>query len=534
MSIVTILQLLGLIASSFFVAFVVLFALGWADRRRTIVSQKTIQSRDDSIVFMFDDESLVNATPRAWSLVAAKAGGCSDWMRLTTVLMPYFPDLNDVISKLAERGTLTLKAAIGSAQLKAQWKNGLARISLLNFSDTESEIVLDQPSFDAMQSELETLRSTATTAPFLVWRQQADGTIVWANKSYIDLAESSSPEGSISSWPPRHLFNFENTNPDPSNLSSNRVSITIEGEVEPRWFECFETPLGDDSLFTAVTADKVVKAETALNEFVQTLTKTFAHLKVGLAIFDKQRRLALFNPALVDLTSLRVEFLTGRPMLQAVLGQLREKKMLPEPKDYKSWRRQIYELEVAAVNGTYEETWSLANGRTYRVTGRPHPDGALAFLIEDISAEISLTRRFRAELENGQAVLDSFKEAIAVFSPTGTLTLSNAAYDRLWGVESGGFLDSIDILHASKVWSDKCAPSPVWGDAREFVGTIGDRAEWTADVRLQDGRGLACRFSPIAGGATLIGFSVDKADAPTTEHFEPPPQLTVESNPASA
>ncbi|MGR3661099.1 MAG: PAS-domain containing protein [Paracoccaceae bacterium] len=247
-----------------------------------------------------------------------------------------------------------------------------------------------------------------------------------------------------------------------------------------------------------------------MRDFTQTLTKTFAHLKVGLAIFDKQRQLTIFNPALTELTSLPIEFLLQRPTLHAFLDRLREKRMIPEQRNYISWRQRLFELETAAEDGTYEETWSLATGQTYRVTGNPHPDGALAFLIEDISAEISLTRRFRRELETSQAVIDSIDEAIAVFSPGGTLTISNVAYSRLWGEESCDTVAGSNILDATRTWGLKCSPTPVWGDARDFVALMGERLEWNAEVRLVDGRLLVCRFSPLAGGSTLAGFSINQ------------------------
>jgi len=53
----------------------------------------------------------------------------------------------------------------------------------------------------------------------------------------------------------------------------------------------------------------------AQRNFVQTLTKTFAQLSIGLAIFNRERQLVLFNPALIDLTALPADFLTGRPHL---------------------------------------------------------------------------------------------------------------------------------------------------------------------------------------------------------------------------
>ena len=67
-------------------------------------------------------------------------------------------------------------------------------------------------------------------------------------------------------------------------------------------------------------------------DFVQTLTKTFAQLSVGLAIFDADRRPVLFNPALGDLSLLPADFLIARPTLFSFLDRLRDNRMIPEPK----------------------------------------------------------------------------------------------------------------------------------------------------------------------------------------------------------
>ncbi len=176
---------------------------------------------------------------------------------------------------------------------------------------------------------------------------------------------------------------------------------------------------------------KLVKTEDAQRDFVQTLAKTFAQLSTSLAIFNRDRQLALFNPALVDLTGLSVSFLSPRPTIDSFFDALRENRRMPEPKNYKTWRHRMADLISAAETGQFEETWSLETGQTYRVTGRPHPDGAIAFLLEDISTEVLLTRNFRAELEMGQSLVDTFDDALAVFSHAGVLTFSNKAYDLL-------------------------------------------------------------------------------------------------------
>src|SRR6056300_930551 len=74
-------------------------------------------------------------------------------------------------------------------------------------------------------------------------------------------------------------------------------------------------PPTDGSLYIATPCNRLVAAERSLRNFVQTLSKTFAHLPVGLAIFDQKRELISFNAALVELSTLDPRWLSGRPSL---------------------------------------------------------------------------------------------------------------------------------------------------------------------------------------------------------------------------
>ena len=264
-----------------------------------------------------------------------------------------------------------------------------------------------------------------------------------------------------------------------------------------------------------------------MEQFAGTLSKTFAHLPVGLAVFDAKRGLTLFNPALAELTSLPVDFLSARPTLHAFIDRMREARRMPEPRDWRSWRERITALEAASAEGTYLETWTLPAGQTWRVSGRPHPDGAIALMFEDITAEIAMTRRFRSELEVGQAVVDAMREAIAVFAPDGVLTLANEAYARLWDSDPRQTLGDLGVADASRGWMERSEPSPLWGELREFVGQMGERAPWTGEARLRDGRRLTCRAVPLAAGATLIGFAVGARDEAGEE--EPSIRLAAET-----
>ncbi|MGV8953473.1 MAG: PAS-domain containing protein, partial [Cypionkella sp.] len=260
----------------------------------------------------------------------------------------------------------------------------------------------------------------------------------------------------------------------------------------------------------AIPADAAVQAENSLRDFMQTLTKTFAQLPIGLAIFDSDRKLQLFNPALLDLTRLPADFLSMRPTLLSVLDAMRDRKMLPEPKDYRSWRRELVLMEKAASSGVYEETWNLPDGQTYKVVGRPHPNGALALMIEDISTEMQRNRRFSADMELGQAVIDHVEDAIAVFDQGGQLLISNAAYTTLWGHDPSEWVGACSLRKLSVHWRSLSAPSSLWEELEDYVATVGDRDAWRGEVRFLDGRLVQCRFAPLSGGSTLTQFRAEK------------------------
>jgi len=463
---------------------------------------------NEDTVFLFDEDFLVDATPRARRLLSQAPPDSNDWNRLTALLTPRFPDFSAEMARLAETGLTVLEEVSGHSRIRALWTGGVARISLLEGDIHADDHGYDIQSFASLQSELEILRDVAAQMPVLAWQQGSDGSVTWANRAYLALVERTLDEDEGLCWPLPALFDGDFT-ADPA---PRRMSVVLRDGSAPR-FDCITAGSPEAPLIFALSADATVQAEESLRNFRQTLTKTFAGLPTGLAIFNRARNLVMFNPALVDLCLLEPQFLTARPTLFAFLDRLREKQMIPEPKDYRSWREKMTRLEEEAANGIYEETWSLPSGQTYRVTGRPYPDGAVAFLIEDISSEMSLTRRFRAELEMSQAVLDSLEEAIAIFSPAGVLALSNAAYARFWGSDPSETLHEIGIHDAVRLWSARCGAAAFFDQARDFITGLGPREEIRATLALPDGRQLTCRLSPIAGGATLIGFAPEASKA---------------------
>lgn len=507
-----------LLAIGFLGAAGALALLAWLQARNAKVAPGLFTDPAVGAVFLFDGEDLLDASDAGRALLASLRETGNAWQRLMAYVLPRFPGLADDLRHLPERGQIALTSPGADAlSLLAEWRGGITRLMVLESLADGQPLLVDTLAQQAQNRELAELRQVTDFAPAPIWREAADGSIIWANRTYVELAERVAGDGPARAWPLPQLF------PPGAN---GRTAVSKSGKDGAHWFDCHQIDAGEAGrLVFATPADATVTAEDALRSFVQTLTKTFADLPIGLAIFDRQRKLQLFNPALTDLTGLPVEFLAARPGIFALFDGMRDRGTIPEPKDYKAWRSRMAALEASAARGDYVETWALSSGATYRVTGRPHPEGALALLFQDITDEISRARRFRADLELGQSVIDSTDEAIAVLSANGVLVMSNAAYARLWDHDPSEELSEQPVSRLAQRWRDGSAPSTVWAQVETYALTTGRREPWTAQSRLNDGRALVCRLAPLAGGATLVGFRPDRA-RPVAEAIADPPAAT--------
>jgi len=494
---------LPLYGAAFAVAALLTCGLLWWLSQGTVAevpSQRAlVREADDACVFLFEDMALYDVTPSARRLLDEVDVAGSEWTKLLALVLSRFPDLTAVLKGLSDGDEKTLYAgdpSDGGALEVGQW-DGLTRIEL---KDLRSEDIQppDPMRLNLLAKELTTLRQTTRNTPHLMWVEDVKGEITWANRAYLELLESG--KGDDQAWPPARLFVFPKL-PSGADQKTIRLQLTDESA----WYDVTASRRGPEVFFFASSAAGVVKAEANLRTFTQTLSKTFAQLPIGLAVFDRDRRLVLFNPALADLTTLSPSLLATRPSLVSFLDKLREARMIPEPKSYREWRQTIVNLEHRAQAGHFTETWHLPSGATYRVTGHPHPDGAIALFIENNSAKINRERQQSSELALNAAALDALPEAIAVFSHTGVLQLSNAKYRGLFKVSDNQ--EDQSLMSNLKTWQEATLPTPIWGDLRDFIEGNSERSEWTARVILSDAKALNCRFTPLPRGGTMVSFS---------------------------
>ena len=465
--------------------------------------------------FLFDGQTLLDANQRGHRLLESlrrTAGEDStDWGRLTRHLLREFPDLTQALTDLPTTRHALLKGPDGrETDLRLDWVEGMQRLTLIDTLAEDASIVLDRLSYRALQEELTLLRQVCESAPLLLWRETDGGQVTWANDAYLRRA-SDSQRGEPMSWPLPSLF------PVAEPGAGARVGLPATGNARPAWFDVTRIDDGDGTLVYALPADEAHQAERTKRDFIQTLTKTFATLPIGLAVFDRARRLQMFNPALTDLTELEPEFLLSRPGIEGFLNRMREKHVMPEPRDYRTWARRLLEIETSAPGGDFAETWSLPGGQTYRFSASSHPDGALAFLIEDITSETHLTRNVRAEMETSQSVLNQLDDAIAVFAPNGHLVLTNTAFTRLWTLEGEESLGAVTLPEALQNWREASNDPDLWARVAA-LGRAGasDGKPVRGVMRMEDGETLTIEARRTSTGALMIAFSNDAPPALAT------------------
>ncbi|MEM6938679.1 MAG: PAS-domain containing protein [Pseudomonadota bacterium] len=440
--------------------------------------------------FLFDDGVLHHASLNAQQTFALLPG-THVWADLRESLVSRFSQFPETAA-CDSIGSITIlpDSKEDPGILTLRWRDCLCWIEL-------TEQATQLLTRDGAYRHAKTTEAIADALPYPAWEIGPTGQVCWRNPAYDALLS--------------RCADAQNDVIFKTSTEQDVVRIplkSVDGDVE--WFEVCTRRSGTSTVHIAIDVTALKHAEDAQRKFVQTLAKTFAQLPIGLAIFDRKRQLSIFNPALVDLTDLQPEYLSRRPTMLSFFDALREARRMPEPKNYNAWRQEITAMIAAASDGQYNESWTLEDGRTYTVQGRPHPDGATAFLIEDISAEISRTRNYRSEVELYEGLLNSVDDALVVFSSGGVATFSNAAYHRAWGQNPEYAFADVTVFDAIRVWQEKADAD--WGLIAQFIKTLGSRQELFLPISHGPSGMSRIELKPIGSEATLVRFCTTAAE----------------------
>lgn len=486
-------------------AALLIFLVFFQPRSKKVTKLET----DAAVALLMHDDELIDETPGARKLLQIQSGQGATWADVHSAFAVRFPGLPDDYQSAMSQAPTQISSRLphDSARLMLEAAGSGLRLSLIQESDDHCVVLHHEAIQD--QISLNTLTRAIAMAPFAVWMIDSSNEHAWHNPEYERLHKkvlgTNQPDQS------KPLFDIHQPTLDHHGIQ--RVMHPDDSEFGETWYDVTMSRTDGYKTYYATDVTALVRAERAQRSFVQTLTKTFAQLGTGLAIFNRDRELILFNPALVDLTNLSAEFLSSRPSLSAFFDWLRESRFMPEPRNYSEWRQKLKALTEEAANGTFSELWSQPNGTSYRVFGRPHPDGAIAFLFEDVTAELSLTRNFVKELEIHHTLLDEVDKAIAVFTNDGSLLFVNKAYRALWNVHTDTSVAPTSIETAMKTWIGLTKVTDQWGAVSKALrDPTSDKPIHTLATHV-NGDAVGITAGRLAKGAGFVMFSTASVSA---------------------
>ena len=354
--------------------------------------------------------------------------------------------------------------------------------------------------------EQETLHGLVAEGPLIAWHRTAEGQVNWSAGQIRARNGAVTPEQTVELIVARTRLNRQ-----PALVGQpqkSRIEIVVSDAAETVSLHVIEIVRPDGSrIGFATDAGTAAAAERTLTRFVQTMTETFAHLTVGLAIFDRNQTLALFNPALVQMWQVEPAWLARRPSLRDILDELRAIRRLPELEDFHQWRARLLGLFENTEAADYEELWHLADGSNIRVLARPHPHGSLAFNFDDVTERMRLEQRYRHSIDLRRATLDGLTEGIAVFGANGLLQFVNQAFHEIWGTDGDTVYAAMHARQLIALCEDIAGETEIWQRLHGFITGDDNRRAWTARLRMGSGRVLTARFAALPDGSTMAVFS---------------------------
>jgi PAS domain-containing protein len=239
------------------------------------------------------------------------------------------------------------------------------------------------------------------------------------------------------------------------------------------------------------------------------------HFPIAIAVFGADRKLSRHNRAYAELWSLPEEWLDTSPSYDDILNRLREKRRLPEQRNFMDWKK----TQLDAFDGLgrrAEQTWHLPRGKSVRIVTRPHLQGGLVVLCEDISEHLRLESSLNLLTQVQKATLDTLDEGVAIFGTDGRLVLHNSVFAQMWKLDDEELVSQPHFAEISNLCAARTGRDGIWGIVS--CGIISAAAEGFGEwgrARRADGRVFSLSLSRLPNGATVVTF----ADITDLERF---------------
>jgi PAS domain-containing protein len=399
------------------------------------------------------------------------------------------------VSALVEAGTpFVLSIPCGNCDLILRGVPVAGRAVLYFHRDCESE-------------DRECYREILDALPLPLWMRGADNRIAWANKSFLSAAGISSLEDAVAgdAMLQRSERDLAAKTLQSGEPAKGRASVTVRGET--RIFTLGLTPVSGGVAGFASDVTENAQLVSGLRLTCDAQDDVIDHLPFGVAVLDGERRLVSCNKAYADLWDLPKPWLDSHPSYGEILDRLRDKRRLPERRNFQEWKSaQMASFDPAGRRG--EEFWHLPNGKSVRIVVHPHLMGGVFLLFEDITERLKLESSLTLLTQVQKATLDTLDEGIAIFGTDGRLVMHNVPFARMWKLSESELGGQPHFAEIANLCTDRIGHDGIWSIVSCGVNSATPErfGEWSKTKRA-DGRTISLSLSRLPNGTTVVAFT---------------------------
>ncbi len=191
-----------------------------------------------------------------------------------------------------------------------------------------------------------------------------------------------------------------------------------------------ETPVIDEegeSFLFGRLYDKTTETElkTRVTYLESGIKEILTNISVAASLFDNNRRLRFYNQAFMNLWGLKPDYLDTAPDHLDILDKLRANRLIPESRDYKLWRNEVF-APYHDIKAHYEDIWHTPQEKTIKCSISAYSDGGIVCLQEDVTDHIALEQSHNILLDNSHNTLNALDEGVILCDSYGKIKVANA------------------------------------------------------------------------------------------------------------
>lgn len=353
--------------------------------------------------------------------------------------------------------------------------------------------------------------------PMPVWLRGDDLKLRWGNRAFLAATGSGELKNSVAAdvsfgRTDRDLAVATRDGPDNAGVAKSTIFGSERRALSLNYARLPGTGLAGVAIDVSDTALDV----SALQSDANATANMLDGIPIATAVFAKDQRLSSYNAAYAAMWKFSKPWLDARPSQGEIIDRLRETRQLPERHDFIAWKHAHLESPEEALRQK-EEFWHLSGGRSLRVVVRPHLQGGVYYLFEDVSDRFRLEASFNMLFQVQRAALDQVEDAIVFIAPDGRLVLHNKMFGRLWRLTDEELSGEPHFSKVVELAQARMGPDNIWSIVA--AGLASDEPERCNDwghVERADGKSISLTMSRLPSGATLVMF----ADVTNLRRFE--------------